>query len=58
MRLDALQMCEILQQACGPVAPLIAFHHWWKIATTVKHFNSRTRIGRITNRKMIEKLNR
>jgi ankyrin repeat protein len=36
--LDALLMCEILQQACGPVAPVIPFHVWWKIATTVKHF--------------------
>jgi ankyrin repeat protein len=39
--LDALQMCEILVHACGPVAPLIPFHQWWKIATTVKHFKSR-----------------
>jgi ankyrin repeat protein len=38
LELDALQMCEILQFACGPVAPLIPFHIWWKIATTVKHF--------------------
>jgi hypothetical protein len=38
--LDALQMCEILLHACGPVAPMIAFHHWWKIATIVKHFKS------------------
>jgi ankyrin repeat protein len=38
--LDALQMCEILLHACGPVAPLIAFHQWWKIATTVKHFRN------------------
>lgn len=36
--LDALQMCEILVQACGPIAPLIPFHQWWNIATTVKHF--------------------
>jgi ankyrin repeat protein len=36
--LDALQTCEILLHACGPVAPVVAFHHWWKIATTVKHF--------------------
>jgi ankyrin repeat protein len=36
--LDALQMCEILLHACGPVAPLIPFHQWWKIATSVKHF--------------------
>lgn len=39
--LDALQMCAILQQACGPLAPVIAFHHWWAIATTVKHFQSK-----------------
>jgi hypothetical protein len=31
--LDALQMCELLLFACGPVAPLIPFHQWWKIAT-------------------------
>jgi hypothetical protein len=38
LRLDALQMCEILQRSCGHVARLIPFHLWWKIATTVKHF--------------------
>jgi hypothetical protein len=38
LRLDALQLCEILVHACGPLARLIAFHEWWKIATTVKHF--------------------
>jgi ankyrin repeat protein len=38
LQLDALQTCEILQLACGPLARLIAFHQWWKIATTVKHF--------------------
>jgi ankyrin repeat protein len=37
--LDALQMCEILLHACGPVASVIPFHEWWKIATTVKHFH-------------------
>jgi ankyrin repeat protein len=37
--LDALSICEILQRACGPVGPLISFHHWWAIATTVKHFS-------------------
>lgn len=36
--LDALQTCEILVHACGPAAPMIPFHIWWKIATTVKHF--------------------
>jgi ankyrin repeat protein len=40
LRIDALQLCEILQFAClgGRVAQLIPFHIWWKIATTVKHF--------------------
>jgi ankyrin repeat protein len=40
LRLDALQMCEILQHSCGPLAPLIAFHQWWRMATTVKHFRA------------------
>ena len=40
MELDALQMCEIMLHSCGRVAPLVAFHHWWAIATTVKHFKS------------------
>jgi death-associated protein kinase len=39
--LDALQMCEILLFACGPLAPVVAFFHWWKIATTVKHFKNK-----------------
>jgi ankyrin repeat protein len=38
LQLDALQMCVILELACGPLARVIAFHQWWKIATTVKHF--------------------
>lgn len=41
LNLDALQLCEILLHACGPVARLVPFHHWWKIATTVKHFQAR-----------------
>lgn len=36
--LDALQMCEILRHACGPFARTVALHHWWQLATTVKHF--------------------
>lgn len=36
--LDALQMCEVLKYACGPIASVIPFHVWWKIATIVKHF--------------------
>lgn len=39
--LDALQMCEILVHACGRVAPLVSFHHWWAIATAVRHFHAR-----------------
>jgi hypothetical protein len=38
LQLDAAQLCEILQLACGPLAHVISFHQWWKIATTVKHF--------------------
>lgn len=37
--LAALELCEILQYACGPMARLVPFHRWWEIATTVKHFN-------------------
>lgn len=44
--LDALQMCEILLHSCGPLAPLIPFHIWWKIATTVKHFSVKRRTRR------------
>jgi len=40
LRLDALQMCEILQFACGVFAPVTPFHIWLKIATTVKHFSN------------------
>jgi ankyrin repeat protein len=42
LRLNALQMCEILQFAClgGRVSHLIPFHIWWKIATTVKHLQT------------------
>jgi hypothetical protein len=40
LQLDALQLCEILPLACGRLARLIAFHQWWKIATTVKHFKT------------------
>jgi len=40
LRIDALQLCEILQFACGAIAPVIPFHIWWKIATTVKHFRT------------------
>jgi ankyrin repeat protein len=38
LQLDALQLCEILVHACGPLAPLISFHQWWKIATIAKHY--------------------
>jgi ankyrin repeat protein len=35
---NALQLCEIMLHSCGPLAPIVRFHHWWKIATIVKHF--------------------
>jgi ankyrin repeat protein len=41
LRINALQTCEILQFACGPVAELIPIHLWWKIATAVKHFQKK-----------------
>lgn len=46
--LDALCMCEILLHSCGPVAPLIAFHRWWTIATTIKHFRGSNIESRMT----------
>jgi ankyrin len=36
--LDALQLCEIMSHSCGSFANCVPFHHWWKLATTVKHF--------------------
>jgi ankyrin repeat protein len=42
LNLDALQVCEIMLHSCGMFAPLIAFHHWWAIATKVKHFNKKS----------------
>jgi ankyrin repeat protein len=41
--LDALQTCEILQHACGPVARCVPFHRWWQIATMVKHHQTRSK---------------
>jgi ankyrin repeat protein len=37
LELDALRLIEILQHACGPAAPHLPFHVWWRIVTTVKH---------------------
>jgi ankyrin repeat protein len=42
LRLDALQLCEILMHSFGALGSLIAFHQWWKIATIVKHFNRKS----------------
>jgi ankyrin repeat protein len=39
LSLPALQICDVLLFACGPIAPLIPFHQWWNIATTIKHFH-------------------
>jgi ankyrin repeat protein len=38
LRLNALQLCEILMRSCGVFGSLIEFHEWWAIATKVKHF--------------------
>ncbi len=39
LRINALQLCEILEQACAPLSqPMIPFHTLWNIATAVKHF--------------------
>jgi ankyrin repeat protein len=43
LRINALQMCEILPFVCGNFAPMIPFHIWWKIATTVKHFRPQSK---------------
>jgi ankyrin repeat protein len=40
--LDALRLCLIMMNSFGAIGSLIAFHQWWKIATTVKHFHSHT----------------
>jgi ankyrin repeat protein len=40
--LNALQLCEILARSFSALGALIAFHQWWKIATTVKHFSRRS----------------
>jgi ankyrin repeat protein len=37
LNLDALQLCEIMMHSFGAIGSLIGFHHWWTIATTVKH---------------------
>jgi ankyrin repeat protein len=34
---DALCLCEILIHSCGPFAPVVPFHLWWRLATLVKH---------------------
>jgi ankyrin repeat protein len=38
LELDALQMCEVLLFACGPVANAVPFHTLWAIAVAAKHF--------------------
>lgn len=38
LALDALQLCEVMINSFGALGSLIAFHQWWNIAVTVKHF--------------------
>jgi hypothetical protein len=49
LSLDALQVCHILgmRAACGPVAPLVSLHVWWKIASTVKISVSMNQSGQL-----------
>lgn len=39
LRINALQLCEIVQHTCAPFSqPLNSFHTLWNTVTTVKHF--------------------
>jgi hypothetical protein len=41
LRIDALANVRNPAVCVWPVAQLIPFHIWWKIATTVKHFQTK-----------------
>jgi hypothetical protein len=41
LRLDALQLCEIMTHACAPAAKHVPFHELWNIATMAKHFRDK-----------------
>jgi hypothetical protein len=43
MRLDALQLSEIIRCASAPAGDHMPFHVLWNIAVKVKHFQKRTR---------------
>jgi ankyrin repeat protein len=38
LRVNALQLCEILLHACAPAAAFVPFHELWSIAVKAKHF--------------------
>jgi hypothetical protein len=38
LRLNALQLCEIMTQMFAPLECFVPFHKVWAIATTVKHW--------------------
>jgi ankyrin repeat protein len=41
LRLNALQLCEIMMHSFGALGSLIMFHQWWAIAVKVKHLRDR-----------------
>jgi ankyrin repeat protein len=43
LRLDALQLCEILLMACAPASTHVRFHELWNVAVKVKHFQIQKR---------------
>lgn len=40
LRLDALQLCEIMLCGCAPAAEHVPFHLLWNVAVKVKHFRA------------------
>lgn len=44
LKINALQLCEILMCSFGALGSLIAFHQWWRIVTKVKHFRNRVQL--------------
>lgn len=41
LRLNALQLCEIMAHMFAPIGSFVPFHKVWAIVTTVKHFKDK-----------------